>query len=119
MRFILALLLTALLAIALGTFLPWWSIAIAAFSVALVVPENAGISFLAGFMGVFVGWSTIAMVRDAANEGILSHKIAAIFPLGGSSVILILISGFIGALVGGFAALAGSYLWRLRTTRNV
>jgi hypothetical protein len=45
MRFILALFLTALLAIALGTFLPWWTIAIAAFSVALAVPVKAGLLF--------------------------------------------------------------------------
>ena len=76
MRFILALFLTALLAIALGTFLPWWTIAIAAFSVALAVPVKPGLSFLAGFLGVFVGWAAIAIVRDAANDGILSQKIA-------------------------------------------
>ena len=119
MRFILALLLTTFLAIALGTFLPWWSIAIAAFSVALAVPIKAGLSFLAGFLGVFVGWAAIAMIRDTTNEGILSQKIATIFPLGGSSVALIMLSGFIGALVGGFAALAGAYLWKLRSSGNV
>ena len=34
MKFVLAFLLTALFAIALGTFLPWWSVALAAFAVA-------------------------------------------------------------------------------------
>jgi len=119
MRFILALFLTALLAIALGTFLPWWTIAIAAFSVALAVPVKAWLSFLAGFLGVFVGWIAIAIVRDATNDGILSQKIATILPLGGSSVALILLSGFIGALVGGFAALSGAYLLKLRSSENV
>jgi hypothetical protein len=35
------------------------------------------------------------------NEGILSKKIAALFPLGGSSVLLILITALVGAVVGG------------------
>jgi hypothetical protein len=119
MRFILATLLTAFFAIALGTFLPWWSIAISAFAVAIVLPLKPGISFFAGFLGIFLGWIAIAIVRDATNDGILSHKIASILPLGGSSLALILVSGFIGAVVGGFAALAGSMLLRLRTERDV
>ena len=115
MRFILAFLLTAFFAIALGTFLPWWSIAISAFAVALVLPLRPGFSFLGGFIGIFVAWTAIALVRDAGNDGILSHKIASILPLGGSSVGLILVTGLVGALVGGFGALSGSYLlqmWR-------
>src|SRR6478735_8991931 len=114
MKFVLAFLLTALFAIALGTFLPWWSVALAAFAVAIAIPLKPGLAFFGGFLGIFLGWATIAMVRDAGNEGILSHKIALILPLGGSSVALILITGLIGALVGGCAALAGCFLWRLR-----
>ena len=111
MRFLLAFLLTALFAFALGTFLPWWSIAIAAFVVAIALPLKPGLSFLAGFLGIFIAWTAIALLRDAANDGILSHKIAMILPLGGSSLALILVSGFIGALVSGFAALSGSLLF--------
>ena len=118
MRFILASLLTAFFAIALGTLMPWWSIAISAFAVAIVLPLKPGIAFLAGFLGIFVGWTSIAIVRDATNDGILSHKIASILPLGGSSIALILVSGFIGAVVGGFAGLAGSLLLRFRTVRG-
>jgi hypothetical protein len=118
MRFIVASLLTAFFAIALGTLLPWWSIAISAFAVALALPLRPGIAFLAGFLGIFVGWTALAIVRDATNDGILSHKIASILPLGGSSFALILVSGFVGAIVGGFAALAGSLLLRLRTEQH-
>jgi hypothetical protein len=113
MKFILALFISALLALALGTFLPWWSVAIAAFAVALAVPLKPGLSFLGGFAGIFLAWATVAMLRDAANERILSQKIASILPLGGSSFALIMLSAFVGALVAGFAALTGSYLWKL------
>ena len=47
---------------------------------------------------------------DAENGGILSQKIASVLPLGGSTILLILITGFIGGLVAGLAALSGSYV---------
>lgn len=117
MKFILAVFLSALVATSLGTFLPWWSIAIAAFIVALAVPMKPGLAFVAGFVGIFLAWATIAMIRDASNERILSAKIASILPLGGSSSALLIVSALVGALVGGFAALSGAYLRRPRTAQ--
>lgn len=108
MKFLLATLLTAALAWLAGMFLPWWSIAIIAFAVAVFIPQTTGAGFLAGFTGIFILWAVLSLWIDLKNESILSHKIAQVFPLGGSSVLLILITAFIGALVAGFAAMAGS-----------
>jgi hypothetical protein len=110
MRFFLATLLIALLSFIAGLFLPWWSIAIVAFLVALLLQQGIGRSFLAGFAGIFLLWALVAFWIDVKNESLLSHKIAQLFPLGGSSFLLILITALIGALVGGFAAMAGSSL---------
>jgi hypothetical protein len=44
------------------------------------------------------------------NQGILSAKIASVLPLGGSAVLLILVTAIVGGLVAGFAAMSGSYL---------
>jgi hypothetical protein len=110
MRFFLATLLIALLSFIAGLFLPWWSIAIVAFLVALLLQQGIGRSFLAGFAGIFLLWALVAFWIDVKNESLLSHKIAQLFPLGGSSYLLILITALIGALVGGFAAMAGSSL---------
>jgi hypothetical protein len=110
MRFLLATLLTAALAYIAGMFLPWWSIAIIAFLVSLLISQHIGLGFLSGFLGIFVLWGLLALWIDIKNENILSHKIAQLFPLGGSSVLLILVTAFVGALVGGFAAMAGSSL---------
>jgi hypothetical protein len=110
MKFIGAVLLTALLAYVTGLFLPWWGIAIAAFVVAIIIPLRAGISFIAGFLGVFLLWAGLAFWFDAGNEGILSGKIANILPLGGNSMLLVLVTGFVGGLVGGFAAFTGKQL---------
>jgi hypothetical protein len=61
-------------------------------------------------LGIFLLWSIVALWIDLKNESILSHKIAQIFPLGGSSFLLILTTAVIGALVGGFAAMSGASL---------
>jgi hypothetical protein len=46
MKFIVSLLLTALLSFALCLFLPWWFIAVAAFLVALSIPQKRGLAFV-------------------------------------------------------------------------
>ena len=53
MKFIAALIITALLSFIAGLYLPWWGIAIAAFIVALLVYQKAGMAFLSGFLGLF------------------------------------------------------------------
>ena len=110
MKIIVAILLTALLAFVGGLYLQWWSLAIAAFLIALLIPQKAGKAFLSGFLGVFILWAALAWWIDIKNEGILSKKIATLFHLGGSSFLLILVTAFIGGLVAGFAALSGNYL---------
>jgi hypothetical protein len=52
----------------------------------------------------------LAVWIDSKNESLLSQKIAQLFPLGGSSVLLIIVTALFGALVGGFAALSGAAL---------
>jgi hypothetical protein len=110
MKFIISLLLTALLSFAGGLYLPWWSIAICAFIVSALILQQPFKAFLAGFAGVFLLWLIFSWSVDAANDQILSHKIAQIFPLGGVSFLLVLVTAIVGGIVGGLAALSGSYL---------
>jgi hypothetical protein len=109
MKYIVSILLTALLSFVSGLYLPWWCIAFAAFIVSAIIRQKPFMSFLSGFLGVFLLWEVLAWWIDTMNESILSQKIAQILPLGGSSVLLILLSSLVGALVGGFAGLAGSF----------
>lgn len=110
MKFLAALILTALLSFIAGLYLPWWGIAIAAFAVGVLIIQKAGISFLSGFLGVLLLWSGLSFWIDTRNEGILSARIGELLGIGSNSFLLILITGFIGGLVGGFAAMSGTFL---------
>src|SRR5688500_4784235 len=110
MKFLAALVLTALLSFVAGLYLPWWGIAIAAFIVALVVYQKGGIAFLAAFLVVILLWSSLAFWIDSSNESILSARIGQLLGIGNNSFLLILITGAVGGLVAGFAAMSGSFL---------
>ena len=110
MKFLLAKVLTALLSFITGLFLPWWGIAIAGLVVALIIYQGAGMAFLSGLLGVFLLWGGLAWWIDMKNNGVLSQKIATVLPLGGNSILLILVTALVGGLVTGFGAMSGSYL---------
>jgi len=112
MKIATAIILTAFLAFVTGlyTTLPWWSFVFTSLLVAMAVHQKGGKAFLSGFLGLFLLWAGMALLKDVANEHILSTKVAQVLPLGGSYLLLILITGIVGGLVSGFAAMAGSYL---------
>jgi hypothetical protein len=110
MKFIVSILLMALLSFALGLYLPWWSLALVAFVVAALIHQRAGKAFLSGFLALFLLWGILAFIIDANNDHVLSVKVAELLPLGGSSLLLILVTALIAGLVGGLAAMAGSYV---------
>ena len=114
MKVLVAIILTALLGVVGGLYFPWLTIAIAAFVAVLLIPMGSGKAFLSGFLGIFVLWLLLAWWIDLKNQHVLSKKVAQIFPLAGSSFLLILVTAFIGGLVGGLAAMSGSYLRRSR-----
>ena len=110
MRLTLAILLTATISFLAGLRLEWWSIALVSFLVALLIPQKISAAFLSGFFGIFILWAVLAFWIDSKNGNSLSYKMAELFKLGGSSILLVLITALIGGLVGGFAAMAGSSL---------
>lgn len=112
MKFISAIILTALTGYVAGilSFSPWWGFAVTTLLIALLVHQKAGKAFLSGFLGIFLLWAGLAYWMDDQNNGILSHKIAQILPLNGNSLLLILVTGVVGGLVAGFAAMSGSFL---------
>ena len=112
LKYILAILSTALLGFVTGLYLPWWGIAFAALVVSASIPQRPGFSFVSGFLGIFLLWELLAWWIDFKNDSILSQKVAVLLGLGHSSILMIFVTSLVGALVGGLAALTGSYLRR-------
>lgn len=104
MRFFAATVTSAILCYLVGFILPWWSIAICTFLVSLVFHQRPRVSFLSGFLAVFLLWTFYALWIDTQNHSILSKRVAGILPLAGNPLLLILTTGVIGGIVGGMAA---------------
>ena len=109
MRFFLSIILIALLSAAAEQVLPWWSVAAVAFLVSLFVKQGAGRAFLMGFLGVATFWLIAALMRDIANQHILSMRMAVLFKLPNYGLFIALIT-LIGGLVGGLGAWAGALI---------
>ena len=110
MKFIISIVLIALLSIAACLYLPWWVIAIVAFIVSAAIPQKPGKSFLTGFIALFLAWGSLAFYLSSNNAHLLAHKVSLLILKMDSPAVLIFATALIGALVAGFGALAGSYL---------
>lgn len=113
MKFFLSILLIALLSYAVCMFLPWWSVAIAAFVVAALIPQKPGWAFLAGFTALFLLWFAVAGFISSSNDHLLAAKLSQLIIKTNSPGMLLLITALIGGLVAGFASLSGSLLRKI------
>jgi hypothetical protein len=110
MKFTISFILTILLSFAFCLFLPWWSIAIAAFVVAALIPQKPAKAFFTAFTALFLLWGGLSFWISNNNDHLLAHKVSQLILKMDNPVLLVLATALIGALVAGFAALAGSYL---------
>ena len=108
MKFIFAVISTALLAYAGGIFLPWWSVALAGFISGAWLLQRPGTAFLSGFTSVFLLWAGFAFVRSQANDDLLATRFAQLILKSDNPLLLVLLTGVIGGLSAGLGALAGS-----------
>jgi hypothetical protein len=109
MKFLITIILTALLGYAATLYFAWWSFAATSLIVAFLIHQKAAKAFASGFLALALLWGIHAAIINNANDGILAQRVANVLPLGGSSVALIFITAFIGGLISGFAALTGSF----------
>jgi hypothetical protein len=105
-------LIILILSFASGYFLPWWVVAIAAFLAAFLVGKTSAQSFWSGFTAVFIVWTVLALFKSVPNDHILASRVVQLFPLPHNWIWLLLITAFIGGIVGGMAALSGILLKR-------
>ena len=110
MKFLTSLLLILVLSYIGGLFLGWWTVALAPFLVALLIPMSSGKAFAYGFIAVFALWLAIAFFQDVRNDHILANRVSEIFIKMRNPILLGLISAFIGAIVAGMGGLSGSLL---------
>ena len=115
MRNLLHIALVLLLARVLSFFMPWWSLALAAFVVALIMARKSGSAFLSGFLGIFLLWGGYAFFYNQQNDGALAAKMGDLFG-GLSPILLVLITAFLGGLLGGLSSLSG--YWAKGLIRN-
>jgi len=110
MKFFVSMLLMMLLSFAACLYFPWWSIAIVSFVISFVFPSRYGISFLKGFLALFILWFGICFWLSFKNSHILAEKISLLILNVSSPFLLVLLTAFIGGLVGGFGSLSGALL---------
>lgn len=112
MKFFLSIITTviACLLVSLVSFLPWYSFVVVAFLIAIVAKQQPFKSFLSGFIALFLLWVIWSLIKDIPNQHILSTKVANILPLKGNVTLLVIITGLVGGLLGGFGALTGSFI---------
>jgi hypothetical protein len=88
---------------------PWWIIALVPFLMMTWRGKYATTSFFQGFLAIGTLWFTYGLYQHIHSDGAISNRISEIFSLP-NGLILLALTTFIGALVGGTAALAGFYL---------
>jgi hypothetical protein len=110
MKFIVSILVTAILAYSLGLVLPWWSIAIAGFSSGLLIAQKRFFSFLSSFLAVFLTWGIIAFFISQSNDHILAHRISMLVMKNDNPIMLIVVTALIGGITSGFSSITGRSL---------
>jgi len=108
MKLILKSLLIILFTYLFQKFLPWWSIAAAAFLINVILHTKAYSSFASGFLGIAVLWFIVALILDQNTNSILTKKIAQLFMLN-EPILLVFVTSILGGIVGGFSGLTGSF----------
>jgi hypothetical protein len=110
MRFTVAVILTALLALAMGLFLPWYTIAAAAFLVALVVPQKPLAAWAAAFLSIFLLWGIHSLMLSSGNDHRLSTLAGEVILKSSQPFLLIFVTALLGGVVASFAGVSGSLL---------
>lgn len=110
MKTIIAFLLTGILSYIAGINYPWWSLAVVAFVIALIIRQKPVIAFFTAFISLFILWFSLAFFKDMANDHILGNRMSELFLQEKTPVLMAVITGLVGAIVAGFAALSASFL---------
>ena len=110
---------TIIIALLLSQVLPWWSVMLAGFITAILFSLKKSAVFFIPFLAIALFWMVYAFWLSNANDFILSKKIAVLLPLQGNPYLLILVTGLIGGIATGIAAIFGKQCATLlKTTKS-
>ena len=98
---------TIVVALILSQFLSWWSVMLAAFLIAFLIPLKKVAIFIVPFLAVALLWIIQSWILSSTNDYILAKKIAILLPLDGNPFVLMLVTGVVGGLAAGVAAVFG------------
>jgi hypothetical protein len=110
MKFLTTTILIILFSFLVCLYFPWWSIAIVAFIIPILIPQGHLASFISGFVAIFLLWGIMSLWISINNGNILANRVSLLVFKADNPYLLIIVTALIGAMVAGFAALTGSFL---------
>jgi len=106
---------TILIAYVLSLFMGWYSVMIASALTALLVPLKRMAVFFVPFFAIFLFWIIYSYALGSDNDFILGKRIADLLSLKGNVYLLLIITGLVGGIASGVAAIFGKQLSALNT----
>lgn len=107
MKLIIRIILIALVGFFASSMIGWWVLIPVAFLISFFLYGNNFASFLSGFLGGGLLWMGYAWKIDTETNQIMSNQLASILTLS-DPILLVLVTGVIGALIGGLGSLSGN-----------
>ncbi len=107
MKLIIRIIAIGVLTYFVSPFGPWWIAMAISFLICTISPSSGLNAFIAGFLGIGLIWMGHAWNLDVQNQSALSTKMGEIL-LVGDPLMLVLITGAIGGIAGGFSAITGT-----------
>ncbi|SNR75496.1 hypothetical protein [Hymenobacter mucosus] len=90
--------------------MPWWSLVLVCLGLAAWQRPSSGQAFAAGLLGAGLSWWLPALWLTTHGAARLAGRLATLLPLGGNAWLLLALSGVVAGLVGGLAAVSGTWL---------
>lgn len=117
MKFFLRLILIGILTYFVSMIAPWWIIIIIGLLSGLTISGASLPVFMSGFLGVGMVWMGYAWKLDSENDSRFSTMISEIMRIN-DPLLLIVLTGVIGGLCGGFSAMTGSLIRLIDLKKN-
>jgi|TARA_R110001632_G_scaffold106246_1_gene215803 hypothetical protein len=117
MKFIVHVLIIALLAYLLGSFVPYYVLMILIGGVSAWFRGSAFLAFIAGALGVAIVWILAPLIIWSVSGSDLPDKFSQIMGFS-NGTILVGITGLLGFLIGGSSSLTGNFFGKLFMERD-